>query len=52
MIARKQISKKWVVLLVMAVALPQNIPESEIMKQAFAMIDQCDAVVFSTKRFN
>ena len=29
-------------------ALPQNIPESEIMKQAFAMIDQCDAVVFST----
>lgn len=29
-------------------ALPQNIPESEIMKQTFAMIDQCDAVVFST----
>ncbi len=29
-------------------ALPQSIPESEIMKQAFAMIDQCDVVVFST----
>ena len=28
--------------------LPQDIPESEIMKQAFAIIDQCDVVAFST----
>ena len=29
-------------------ALSQGISESEIMKQAFLMIDQCDALVFST----
>ena len=28
--------------------LSQGISESEIMKQAFLMIDQCDALVFST----